>query len=151
MHHPTDRIAQDSICYTSHGTLAGTRNSSIGPPWRIDLTTHRTMSRHSYHKATSRCSAGKKYNVDCISRNICQQHKLLLDVGLVFIFLWSVVRPEAHRPGSVCSEHCYLGSYFIFCRIRSVPLIKSDSTWAPVSARFSPEAVYTCTFWADVI
>ena len=29
-------------------------NSSMGPPWRIDPTTHRTMSEHSYHGATSR-------------------------------------------------------------------------------------------------
>ena len=39
------------LCYTSRGALAGTRNSS----WRIDPTTHRTMSEHSYHGATSRC------------------------------------------------------------------------------------------------
>ena len=32
------------LCYTSRGALAGTRNSSMGPLWRIDLTTHRTMS-----------------------------------------------------------------------------------------------------------
>ena len=42
-----------SLCYTSCGTLAGTRNSSMGPPSRIDPTTHRTMSEHSYHGATS--------------------------------------------------------------------------------------------------
>ena len=39
-----------SLCYTSHGALAGTRNSSMGPPhepWRIDPTTHRTMSECS--------------------------------------------------------------------------------------------------------
>ena len=42
------------LCYTSCGALAGTRNSSKGPPWRIDLTTHRTMSERSYHRATSR-------------------------------------------------------------------------------------------------
>ena len=35
-----------SLCYTSRGALAGTRNSSMGPPWRIDPTTHRTMSEH---------------------------------------------------------------------------------------------------------
>ena len=29
-----------SLCYTSRGALAGTRNSSKGPPWRTDLTTH---------------------------------------------------------------------------------------------------------------
>ena len=41
-------------CYTSRGTLAGTRNRSMGPPWRIDPTTHRTMDERSYHGATSR-------------------------------------------------------------------------------------------------
>ena len=41
------------LCYTSHGALAGTRNSSMGPPWRIDPTIHRTMSERSYHGATS--------------------------------------------------------------------------------------------------
>ena len=40
--------------YTSQGALAGTRNSSMGQPWRIDPTTHRTMSEHSYHGATNR-------------------------------------------------------------------------------------------------
>ena len=54
MHHPTDRIAH-SLCYTSHGTVAGTRNCTMGQPWRIDLTTHHTMSEHSYHGTTS-CS-----------------------------------------------------------------------------------------------
>ena len=39
------------LCYTSHGALAGTRNSSMGPPWRNDPTTHRTMSEHSYDGA----------------------------------------------------------------------------------------------------
>ena len=38
------------LCYTSRGALAGTRNS----PWRIDPTTHCTMSERSYHGATSR-------------------------------------------------------------------------------------------------
>ena len=32
------------LCYTSLGALAGTRNSSMGPPRRIEPTTHRTMS-----------------------------------------------------------------------------------------------------------
>ena len=42
------------LCNTSRGALAGTRNSSMGRPWRIDPTTHRTMSECSYHGATSR-------------------------------------------------------------------------------------------------
>ena len=41
-------------CYTSHGALDGTRNSSMGLRWRIDPTTHCTMSERSYHGATSR-------------------------------------------------------------------------------------------------
>ena len=44
----------NGLYYTSRGTLAGTRNSSMGPPWRINWTTHRTMSERSYHGATSR-------------------------------------------------------------------------------------------------
>ena len=43
-----------SFCYTSHGALAGMINSSVGPPWRINLTTHHTMSERSYHRSTSR-------------------------------------------------------------------------------------------------
>ena len=42
-----------SLCYTSRGALAGTRNSSMGPLWGIDLVTHRTMSRRFYHGATA--------------------------------------------------------------------------------------------------
>ena len=42
------------LCYTSRGALAGMRNSSMGPPWRIDLTTNHTMSECSYHGAISR-------------------------------------------------------------------------------------------------
>ena len=42
------RIAHTTTsCYTSYRTLAGMRNSSIGPPWGIDLTNHRTRTRHS--------------------------------------------------------------------------------------------------------
>ena len=56
MHHPTDRITHTTWpLLTSRGGLAGTRNSPMGPPWRIDPMTHRTMSERSYHRATS-CS-----------------------------------------------------------------------------------------------
>ena len=55
-----------SLCYTSRGTLAGTRNSSMGPPWRIDPTTHRTMSERSYHGATSRSCSVFKNNVNIL-------------------------------------------------------------------------------------
>ena len=43
-----------SLCYTSRGALAWMRNSPVGPPWGIELTSHRIMSECSYHRATSR-------------------------------------------------------------------------------------------------
>ena len=51
------------LCYTSRGALAGTRYSSMGPPRRIDPTTHHTMSERSYHGATSRSRWKKEGNV----------------------------------------------------------------------------------------
>ena len=42
------------LCYTSPGALAGMRNTSMGPPWRIDPTKHCTMSERFYHGAISR-------------------------------------------------------------------------------------------------
>ena len=42
------------LCYTSRGALAGTRNSLMGPPWRVNSMINRTMSKRSYHRATSR-------------------------------------------------------------------------------------------------
>ena len=43
------------LCYTSRVALAGTRNSSIGPPHEGSTRRpHRTMSERSYHGATSR-------------------------------------------------------------------------------------------------
>ena len=53
----SDRQANtyQGLCYNSRGALAGTRNSSMGPPWGIDPTTYRTLlSERSYHEATSR-------------------------------------------------------------------------------------------------
>ena len=43
----------------SRSALAGTRNSSMGTPWRIDPTTHRTMSEHFKHGATSHSGVGQ--------------------------------------------------------------------------------------------
>ena len=43
--HKQDNTYHD-LCYTSHGTLAGTRNSSMGPSWGIDPMTHHTMTQY---------------------------------------------------------------------------------------------------------
>ena len=55
LHAPFHR--QDStyhcLCYTRHGALVGMRNSSMGPPWRIDPTTYRTKRECSYQGTTS--------------------------------------------------------------------------------------------------
>ena len=42
------------LCYTSRGTLFGTRNSSMGPPRSINPSIHHIMRERSYHGATSR-------------------------------------------------------------------------------------------------
>ena len=47
---PRQHSTYHDRCYTSRRALAGTWNSSMDPPWRIDPTTHR-MSRH-YYRAT---------------------------------------------------------------------------------------------------
>ena len=49
------------LCYTSRGALAGTRNSSMGPPHEESIRSpHRAMSERSYHGATSRSLSRKK-------------------------------------------------------------------------------------------
>ena len=50
MHHPTDSITYHSLCYTRHESLAGTSNSSMGPPWRIDPKIHCIMSEQKRRK-----------------------------------------------------------------------------------------------------
>ena len=61
-----------SLCYTSRGTLAGTRNSSMGPPQRIDPTTHCTMSERSYHRATSRSLHNWCNKSCCTCHHVCK-------------------------------------------------------------------------------
>ena len=43
----------DGPVYTSRGALAGTRNSSVGPPGETDTTTHCALSGHSTTKLTT--------------------------------------------------------------------------------------------------
>ena len=56
--------------YTSHGALAGMRNNSMSPPWRIDPMTHRTMSGCStteLHRAATQmrcCVSDKQTNTN---------------------------------------------------------------------------------------
>ena len=50
-----------NLCYTSCEALAGTRNSSMGPPWKFNPTIHHTMSEWPYHGATSRSYHNRVY------------------------------------------------------------------------------------------
>ena len=43
-----------SLCYTSHGALAGTRNSSMGPPHEGSIQQPIAHERHFYHSTAFR-------------------------------------------------------------------------------------------------
>ena len=71
------------LWYTGRGALAGTRNSSMGPPWRIDPTTHRTMSECSYHGATSRSSVTNMFTQQQQQQQ--QQQQIIIIVIIIVI------------------------------------------------------------------
>ena len=71
-----------SLCYTSHGALAGMRNSSIGPPWGINLMTHHTMSECStteLHLILTRSWLSPYITVTCMA---CGSSAILHDYWL---------------------------------------------------------------------
>ena len=45
-------------------TLAGTRNSSMGPPCRVDPTINRIISEHSYHMSGSDFTDARYASID---------------------------------------------------------------------------------------
>ena len=53
MHHPIDRIHIPQSLLHNMWSTGWNRNSIMGPPWRIDLMTHHSISACSYHRATS--------------------------------------------------------------------------------------------------
>ena len=83
MRHPTYGIAHTSAFVTL--VLAGTRNSSMAPPCGIDPKTHRTMSRRSYHGATSR--SWEHNEVFVIVLSIKSFFFLLLQCSKTYLFL----------------------------------------------------------------
>ena len=80
-------------CYASRGALAGTRNSSMSPPWRIDPTTNCTMSERSYHGATSRSL--NKHPTDRIT------HTTALVTPVVEHWLEREIAQWVHHEGSI--------------------------------------------------
>ena len=68
-----EHIIYHNLCYTSRGALAGTGNSSMGPPRRIDPMTQCTMSECYYHGAMSHSlisTEAKCYQMELILLNL---------------------------------------------------------------------------------
>ena len=87
-----------SLCYTCRGALAGMRNSSMGAPWRIDPTTHRTMSECSYHRATHRTLSVWLQMV--VMRNpIYFENRFSCSLGLIE---WSVLHKAPTAESFLC-------------------------------------------------
>ena len=62
-----------NLCYTSRGALAGMRNSSVDT-WRIDPTTHRTMSERS---TSELCPAHLDLTNQFQGVSICDKYSLI--------------------------------------------------------------------------
>ena len=67
------------LWYTSRGWLAGTSNSWMGLPWRIDPMTHHVMSERSYHGATS------LKNYDQVHSQSSESHRPLWEVEVDWV------------------------------------------------------------------
>ena len=93
------------IPQTGYWALAGMRNSSMGPPWRIDPTTHHTMSECSYHRATSRSEkTNKKQNTESVLRMfLVNDIQMLLEKAnnIWFVNVYSLLRWNSVVQGKV--------------------------------------------------
>ena len=127
------------------------RNSSMGPPWRIDLTTHHTMTKHSYYRATSPSSKEKKEmfylmmhstlylwimvkdHLDSERRNLLLPplHGLLFPIRLSF---------TSHRQDSTYLDLCYIscGAW----RIDLLTHCTTSTSWSTYQNG--------CMLWLDV-
>ena len=92
--------------YHNCGPLAITRNSSMGPPWRINPTTHRTVSKHSSHGATS-CS-------------YCLVLEWQFQISQVFIYI------------SFSFLHNIIFEYLTCTRLRNNSVTGRQNTWPQI-------------------
>ena len=76
------------LCYTSRGALAGTRNSSMGPPWRIDPTIHRNSLTNKTYQFL--ILAPQPRQLMCMPRTACLNIKLTKKHQSTHTF-WAVV------------------------------------------------------------
>ena len=114
IHHPTDRTEYTTTCYTSCGTLAVTRNSSMGPPWRIDPMTHRNMSDRSYHRDTS-CSKGSWWQLTRSMENVLTNQ------------LW-YFRSKVTK-GIICTKGQKAGKNFLFINALKTFYLQLNGIW----------------------
>ena len=78
------------LCYTCRWAVAGTRNSSMGPPWRIDPTTHRTMSvtlTTELH-LTPRCTSFTSFVSHCIKNWLIHCHICVGIIKSIYMLSW---------------------------------------------------------------
>ena len=66
--HWQDNTYHSLFVYTSHGVLAGTRNNSMGPPWRINLMTQANVL------TTELISFSIYHQVHCIQEDCHPRH-----------------------------------------------------------------------------
>ena len=97
-----------SLCSTSCGALAGTRNNSMGPPWRINPMTHHTISKCSYHWATSRSpscwthwtiSFSSQCSTTCVTKAVVCAIKKLLNCCIYLLPCLYPLKVQACSPG----------------------------------------------------
>ena len=131
------RITHTTVfAYTSHGALAGTRNSSMGPPWRIDPTTRRTMSERSYHRSTSRSTT--KDRSDDPSHH---ERTLLPQIYILLHHKGSIRRPVAPWANALTTDLHLAPTY---CSPRWWPKLISSSCFQSCIFFVSACSLVTC-------
>ena len=83
--HRQDNTYHD-LCYTSRGALAGTRNSSMGSPWRIDPTLSLEYNKNT---ADSDDKKTTKQTPVCLLTSLISllslQHQIATDINAINI------------------------------------------------------------------
>ena len=112
--------------YTTHAVQVFSQNLDLSTPWRIDPTTHRTMSKRSYHGATSRSTWGYGIYSRITYSDIYTTHAVrVFSQNLDVSTLWRI-DPTTHPT---MSKRSYLGA-------------TSRSTWGMGYIRVLHIAIY---------
>ena len=122
-----------SLCYTSRGALAGTRNSSMGPPSRIDPTTDRTMSEYCYHGNTSRS----------VSKDGIFFYFMMSSTHFIYIYMASEIwlRTIEIMKGETC---CHYMSYSFRLAAGESSSLRQDSSYHSLLYQLSNTKCESC-------